>query len=149
MTVTKLSGKVAEVLNERQLVINIGARDGVEAGMRFAVLGAKPIIIHDPDTGEELDALDPEKIRVQATVVRERVAICETYRSRVVRTGGGIFSSSLDWANLFSPSVRRREYETLRHDDLTAIPPPVDPTDSYVKPGDRVVQVVDPDEDGV
>jgi hypothetical protein len=45
-----IEGKVAQVLNERELVINIGHDHGAVLGMKFAVLSDKPIEILDPDT---------------------------------------------------------------------------------------------------
>lgn len=128
MSVTKLRGKVAAVLNDQFLVINLGTRDGVAEGMKFAVLGAEPIIVLDPDSGEELDELDPEKIRVQVIEVRERVSICGTYRPSIV---------PMDMAQIF------RERLTPHSDDLAKLPEP-DVSDSYVRIGDRVVQIAEP-----
>lgn len=45
-----LRGKVALILNEREIVINIGAEQGVKPGMKFKVLADTPTEILDPDT---------------------------------------------------------------------------------------------------
>jgi len=130
MSITRLQGKVAAVLNEQQLVINVGARDGVTEGMQFAVLGAEPIIVRDPDSGEELDKLDPEKTRVEAIEVRDRVTVCETYRSFVV---------GLQLHRTFMERLSATD------DDKGALPE-ANPNEGYVRIGDRVVQVVESNE---
>ncbi len=75
-----LSGLVAQIINSRELVINIGKNDGVQVYMKFAVFAETPLEIYDPETQELLDTVEREKIRVEVTHVRERIAICGTYR---------------------------------------------------------------------
>lgn len=128
-----LEGKVAQVLNERQIVVNIGRRDGVAEGMRFAVLADTPLEIPDPVTGLSLGTLDQEKVKVQATQVLDKMTVCTTYETRVV---GGIFFPDLSEA--FSP--RRRIPKTLSAEE-EAYPAPLSSNDSYVKIGDRVRQI--------
>jgi hypothetical protein len=125
-------GKVAQVLNERELVINIGRADGVQRGMKFAVLAAKPTEITDPDTGEVLGELDREKVRVKITEVHANMAVARTYESWTV---GGVWFS-----NVFEE--KRREYRTF-HYSPGSIPAPIDDSDSYVKIGDRVKRIED------
>lgn len=133
MQKTLLEGKVAQVMNERELVVNIGAHDGVSRGMRFAVLAPEPIVIRDPDTGDELGVVDRPKVRVRATVVSERFTICSTYETRWV---GDVLG-----AGLFDPkSPARQETKTLRASD-SSYPPPLSPEESYINIGDRVVQI--------
>lgn len=79
-----LQGQVAQILNEREVVINIGSNQGVRDGMKFAVLADEPTDVHDPVTGELLDKVDREKTRVEAVEVRPRITICRTYRTRTV-----------------------------------------------------------------
>ncbi len=132
---TLVIGKVAQVMNERELVINIGARDGVSKGMKFAVLAPTPLIIRDPDTGDELGTVDRPKVRVHATSVREKFTICSTYEIR--RTGGYLVAvAQLD--NILGPV--REEPKTLRASD-SSYPPPLDPEESYVQIGDRVIEI--------
>lgn len=123
-----LEGKVAQVLNERELVINIGSEQGVSRGMRFVVL-APTVEIKDPDTHEILDTLDREKVRVQATDVRRRVTVCATYET--TSSGGGSF------IGMFEP--RREVTKTLKSSDALQ---PLSPFDSYIAAGDRVRQLV-------
>jgi len=128
-----IEGKVAQILNERELVINIGTKSGVKKGTRFIVLAESPLEIRDPDSKEPLGVLDREKVRVEASDVAENFSVCQTYETVV--TGGGFDIGSL---SLFGP--RREEPRTLRAAS-DSFPPPLSPEESYVKIGDRVKEL--------
>jgi len=132
-----LHGKVAAILNERELAINIGADDGVEPKMKFKVLAEYPTEVLDPETSERLGVIDREKVRVQATEVRERMSICRTYRTRHIP--GGLYYY-FRMPNLMAPP--REVPETLKADDSSRLPP-LPEEESYVKIGDRVVQLAE------
>src|SRR5687768_5118311 len=83
MNKTRLQGKVAQLLNARELVINLGHKQGVQTGMRFAVLGP-PAEILDPDSGDLLGSVPRLKVRVQTARVEESFSICRTYETRTV-----------------------------------------------------------------
>jgi hypothetical protein len=134
-----LQGKVAKILTEREVVINIGRMQGVKKGMRFAILSPTPEEISDPETGEVLDIVDRTKVLVQATEVREKVTICSTYRT--IKISGGAFSTAHYFNRLFDPP--QEVPETLRFED-SSLPAPLPPEESYVKIGDRVKQVEEP-----
>jgi len=134
-----LQGKVAKILTEREVVINIGRAQGVTKGMRFAILAPTPEEIFDPETSEVLDVVDRTKVLVQATEVRERVTICSTYRT--TKISGGAFSSASSLSRLFD--LPQEIPETLRIKD-SSLPAPLAPEESYVKIGDRVKQMEEP-----
>ncbi len=134
-----LQGKVAKILTEREVVINIGSAQGVKKGMKFAILAPTPEEILDPETGEKLDVVDRPKVTVQATEVREKITICSTYRTTTL--SGGALTLSYSIARLFDPP--RVVPETLRIED-SSLPAPLSPEESYVKIGDRVKQVEEP-----
>ncbi|CAN5899405.1 hypothetical protein BH23PLA1_BH23PLA1_08640 [soil metagenome] len=137
----KLSGRVAEILNERELVINLGRERGVKPGMKFAVLAAEPKEIRDPETGDLLDVLDREKVRVAAMEVRDKIAICKTYG--INTEIANIFSLIYKSSNLFKLiDLTPKEAETLRVKDDPQLQT-LAPEESYVKIGDRVVQIAD------
>ena len=75
-----LEGKVATILNMRELIINRGSQDGVEAGMRFKIVDENSAVI-DPDTKEELGTITREKIRVTTADVQPRFSIARTYET--------------------------------------------------------------------
>ena len=73
-----IEGRVAQILSENLLIINVGMAAGVKAGMCFAVL-AQGDEVKDPDTGEALGRWELPKGYVRATHVQERLATCEGY----------------------------------------------------------------------
>lgn len=125
-----IEGSVAQILNERELIINRGRKDGVTNGMKFAVLASQLLDISDPETGESLGAVDRPKVRVWATHVQERLSICETYET--IEVGGSLFEIK----DFFSP--RRSVPTTFAARDF---PPELSPEESIVKVGDRVRQI--------
>ena len=55
-----IEGKVAQVLNAQELIINVGRNGGVVEGMKFAVLAETPLAVKDPDSGALLGEVDRE-----------------------------------------------------------------------------------------
>ena len=51
-----IRGKVAKVLNSREVALNIGEEQGVRIGMVFEILSPVGGVIEDPDTGDTLAA---------------------------------------------------------------------------------------------
>jgi len=134
-------GKVAAILNARELVISIGSAQGVGLGMRFKVLAETPVEVTDPDTGKSLGVIDREKVRVQAVQVQEHLAVCKTYQT--YRIGSHSYLGSMLGQLGEAP---RTVVETLKADEAS-FPPPLSEAESYVKLGDRVVPL-DADELG-
>lgn len=133
-------GKVAGVLNARELFINIGSSKGVRVGMRFKVLTKEPLEVRDPDTGDILGIVDREKVRVKVVEVQESFSICRTYRSKTI--GGGLYATGGALADLMGPA--KEVPETLQA-DASSYPPPLSEEESYVKKGDRVAMVTSDD----
>ena len=132
-----IEGKVAGILNERELTINIGIKNGVFEGMKFSILAKEAIEIYDPETNEKLGMVDREKVRVIVAEVKERFSICKTFRTWTQQ--GSPFA---DIGRLMvAPSVK---HETLKVND-SSFPPPLSEEESYVKIGDRVIQVKEDD----
>ena len=136
-----IRGKVARVLNSREIAINVGAEKGVDVGMHFDVLDPKYENIKDPDTHELLGSIEHPKVRVQITKVQEKLSIASTYRKKEINVGGisgfGIFSEFLmppDW---------RTKYETLKTEEQDW--EDIEVKESYVKVGDPVAQVISQD----
>jgi hypothetical protein len=133
-----LEGKVATIVSVREVAINIGQAQGVAEGMVFAILAQSPLAIKDPSTGKTLGQIDREKVRVKATEVYDKFAICRTYET--YRTAGLLDPS---FGTMFrSLSISQDRVRTLKVED-SELPPPLSPEESYVKVGDRVRQVVD------
>ena len=138
-----IRGKIARILNAREVAINVGEEQGVERGMLFDILSLKGLGITDPDTGEELGSIELAKARVKIARVYSKISVARTFRSTRVNLGGPSYSFS----GLFQPPKWETQYETLRVNE--AIEPAaedLDENDSYVATGDAVVQVLDEDD---
>ena len=135
-----IRGKVARVLNSRELALNIGTNHGVQVGMLFDVLAPNGESIRDPDTQTVLGSIERPKIRVKVTTVQERLSVAATFRTRKVNIGGaGPDVSSL--SRLLLPPKIVTQYETLHTDETTW--EQLDERESFVKTGDPVRQVLE------
>ena len=56
-----IRGKIARVLNSREVAINLGSGNGVKVGMHFDVLDKNSEDIMDPDTGALLGSIERAK----------------------------------------------------------------------------------------
>ena len=77
---TPIEGKVAAVIDDTTLVLNVGSEQGVQEGMAFAIFALHGEIA-DPDSGQPLGRWEAVKARVVATHVQERLC---TVRAPVV-----------------------------------------------------------------
>lgn len=75
-----IKGKVAAVLNERDLVINKGSDDSVSEGMLFQVT-QPDFRITDPDSGAELGVIARNKIKVRVVEVHPQFSVAKTYET--------------------------------------------------------------------
>lgn len=142
-----IRGKVARILNSRELAINVGSQDGVTVGMKFDVLEPKGEEIKDPDTSEVLGSLSRPKVRVRVNSVQERLSVAETFRAREINVGGvgGSLASGIEGmariSDLLRPPKYVKQVETLKTTEKTW--EDLDEKEAYVKTGDPVVQVVE------
>jgi hypothetical protein len=142
-----IRGKVARILNSREIVINVGSAVGVHVGMYFEVMNPKGEDITDPDSGAVLGSLQRPKVRVKITKIQEKLSVASTYRKKKINIGGegpdfgaiGLLSKSL------SPQKWIEKYETLKTNEKTW--EDLDERESYVKIGDPVVQVIEADDE--
>jgi len=134
-----IRGKVARVLNSRELALNIGSQNGVRKGMIFDVIDPKGEDIVDPDTGGILGSLERPKVRVKVISVQDKLSVASTYKKERVNIGGvGIGTSAI--SQLFiQPPEYVTHYETLKTEEKTW--EDISEEESYVKCGDPVVQV--------
>ena len=70
-----IEGKVAKILDESNLIINVGSGQGVQQGIRFVVFAPGDEVV-DPDTGESLGAWEAVKGEIVAYHVQECISIC-------------------------------------------------------------------------
>jgi hypothetical protein len=139
-----LTGAVAALLNDRELVINIGDEAGVREGMRFSVLEPKNVI-RDPVTNAELGHLQRVKVRVKVIEVQPKFAVARTYET---------YQTQPDIQDIWGTMARVREslvararaetkVRTLRMDDKPMGFSDIDESSSYVSVGDPVQQLAD------
>ena len=133
--VEPIRGKVARILNSREVALNIGRDDGVTPGMFFDILVPDLDNITDPDTNESLGSLDIAKTRVKVIRTQGRLAVAATYRKKRVNVGGRGFLAG----GMFEAPRWVTKYETLKTTDSTW--ENLTDEDSYISRGDPVVQV--------
>lgn len=127
-----VEGKVAKVLNKRELVINRGSQDGVKDGMRFEVIEESEEFI-DPETMESLGAITRPKIRVMVTDVQPRFSIARTYETYRVSEGS---SAIIDFGGRIVTKVK-----TISEHDDGFSDVAYERSRSLVRVGDKVVQM--------
>lgn len=134
---TLIEGKVAKILNARELVINQGSKHGIEAGMRFKVVEESEEIV-DPDTLEILGTISREKIRVKVADAQPRFAIARTYQTyEVQEPNAGMFAFKSRRGDRFNTVTKVRTLAI----DLGDIRAPYDESKGFVAVGDKVVQI--------
>ena len=72
----QIKGKIAKIIDESTVIINVGQQDGVTSGMRFVIYEEGEEIL-DPDTGGSLGAWEVVKGEVVAKHVQERIAVAQ------------------------------------------------------------------------
>lgn len=142
MSDAPLRGKVARILDSRNLVINIGSQQGVTLGMYFDVMDPKGEDIRDPDTHEILGSLERPKLRVRIIDVKERLSVASTYKKKKINVGGQgtPFYLAASLGQLLMPPKWVTQYETLKTTEQTW--ENLSEEESFVKTGDPVVQVI-------
>jgi len=134
-----LRGKVARILDSRNLVINIGSQQGVKIGMYFDVMDPKGDDIRDPDTNEILGSVERPKVRVRITDVQDKLSVASTYKKTTINIGGKGTAISFGFAEYLMPPKWVTKYETLKTDETTW--EDLNEEESRVKSGDPVSQV--------
>ncbi|MDP9987447.1 hypothetical protein J2S98_002614 [Arthrobacter oryzae] len=129
----RITGKVAEIISDRELILNRGRTHGVAKGMYFNILDPNTIGIKDPETGEELGGIKKVKITVVAVEVADRITLAQTFRTETVNVGGAGLGSG-HFSDLFGPAKYVERVETLRLDP--SAPKPIGPSESVVAKGD-------------
>ena len=76
-----IEGRVAKILDERTIVLNVGRAQGVALGTVFCIY-APVEEVKDPTTGESLGAWEAVKGFVEAAHPQERLTVCHAYAPR-------------------------------------------------------------------
>ena len=132
MNALPLKGKIARILDSRQVIINIGSLGGVKLGMYFDILDASGQDVLDPGTNELLGSLNRTKAHLKVIQVLDKMSVASTYRE--VTTDPFSFAQALMMGRFGSTTTT----ETLK----TELNAPEDA--SEVRVGDSVIQVAGP-----
>lgn len=137
----RIRGKVAKVLNSREVVLNVGADHGVTLSMLFDILQPGGEDIKDPDSGEVLGSLERSKVRVKVVDVQSKLSVASTFKTYEINIGGlGGFGTG-ELSKMLTPPKYVKKVQTLKSDELT--PETLKENESFVKTGDPVVQVIE------
>lgn len=79
ISATTVRGKVAMILNDREVVINRGKEHGVELGTRYKVV--ETVEVEDPDTKKVIGTIEREKIRFEIAHLEPAMSIARTYET--------------------------------------------------------------------
>ncbi|MEE9260112.1 MAG: hypothetical protein V3U40_03240 [Candidatus Scalindua sediminis] len=85
-----IEGKVAKILDEYSMVINVGRNDGVTEGMVFVIFTQSGNEIKDPDTGETLGTLENVKDYVSVAHIQDKFATCVAKEVKKIHKEGEI-----------------------------------------------------------
>ena len=102
-------GKVARILSDEEVFLNVGSEDGVTEGMEFVIFSvSEGDRISDPETGADLGAIETTKGRVKVRHVQDRICRARTMTYQVQTPA---FEESL---RLFSARLLPAAIETRR-----------------------------------
>ncbi len=76
MNMEKIEGKVAKILDEYSIVINVGRDNDVVNGMVFVVFVQSDDEVKDPDSGEALGKLEHVKDYIIVSHVQDKFSTC-------------------------------------------------------------------------
>ncbi|PZF63769.1 hypothetical protein DEI81_06645 [Curtobacterium sp. MCBD17_013] len=142
----KVQGKVAEIVSDREVILNRGERDGVEQGMYFAILDPDFVSVTDPDSNEDLGGIRLVKVAVQAVEVAPHLTLARTFRTRTVNVGGTAAGIGSILAATQPPRYVER-VERLTIDESTRRK--IDPSESVVGRGDPFEEIDEDDAEDI
>ena len=135
MVASAIQGKVAKVLNDREVVINRGTDHGVKLGMRFKLI--ETVQIQDPDTRDGIGTITREKIRFMVVHSQPSMSIARTYETHIFGS-----SSASQAAEMLAQSINPQT--SMQKTDVKRIRPAGDSDEPVlVKVGDVVNEVTD------
>lgn len=70
--------QIIAILNNKQVIINIGKRDGVKVNDKFDIVDSQVKFLRDPDTHEILDRFHQLKQQISAVKVETKYSICSS-----------------------------------------------------------------------
>ncbi len=81
-----IRGKVAQILDSRQVVLNVGSADHVSEGMMFKIIDPKGEQIRDPDSNQVLGSVESTRAFVRVIQVQDKLSVATTSAANPVVT---------------------------------------------------------------
>lgn len=141
--VPRLRGQVAELVSDREVILNRGSNHGVQAGQYFAILNPDTIGITDPETGEDLGGIRVVKVVVVAVEVAPKLTLARTFRTKTLNMGGtsNALSAFASVSNILAAPKYVETVEKLTLDKNA--PRKISPSESVVSTGDPFEEAYD------
>lgn len=83
-----VSGQVAKIVSDTDILINRGTEDGIENGAYFVVLDKDELEIEDPENAVIAGSVRNVKLAFQVVQVSEHLSLARTFRTYTVNVGG-------------------------------------------------------------
>ena len=117
------SGKVAAVVDDTTLVLNLGRGSGVREGMLFAIVSDHQDVA-DPDSGESLGRWEFVKARVIVTHVQERMCTVRSPLAAEAEEAAGTLSAMMvrHSFGLYGSHKEARQTLPVRASDISGQP---------------------------
>lgn len=135
-----LEGKVTNILNDRELAINLGSERAVVEGDVFEVIG-EPQQVCDPDTKEPLGEVDPSRIKVRVFEVHGKFAVARTFETYVAEIDEPSYPFLINVFPPPRPTRRIRRVKKLLQPQIVSGYPRFTEEGAYIKEGDKVRQI--------
>ncbi|NYI71403.1 hypothetical protein GGQ54_001963 [Naumannella cuiyingiana] len=141
MTDSQIQAKVAAILSDRELVLNVGTESSVTEGMKFKILNRNGVNIKDPDTGKSLGSVELVKTVVKVVKIEgPHLCIARTFRRTRGTPGalGDLAGLQGLTRSLYGQPSREETFEIKKGSTLNK---EISAEESYVKIGDPAIEV--------
>ena len=97
----RIEGKVAQLVTDDELIINVGALDGVEVGDIFNVLDPSTLNVREPGTNRPLGSIERVKAKVIVTSVNDLMSLARVQgRNTGLSSISRVLSGDMSYARL-------------------------------------------------
>ena len=117
----EIEGKIAKIVDEYTVILNVGSADGVKEGVTFVIFDQGDEVM-DPDTGESLGRWEIVKGRVMVSYVQERISTASTPPQEEAGSAGTLSAMMAEVSKGSAGAGLRRETLSVRQADLAGRP---------------------------
>lgn len=109
-------GKVAQILDDSLIVLNVGARDGVKVGMRMVVF-EEGEEVRDPETQKSLGRVELVKGMIEVVHVQEAMSQA-TGAQETPQPGGTVLSEKMVKENIYFGLVSKAHRMNVMREEM-------------------------------